>query len=176
MNSQPHLGPDHDVGQLDEHVERVGHPAVGRVFQRHQAELDVTAIDVFKDGRDRADRDVDHGLTKLGHRSQMAVAVFGAQVSHVDGALQRARAAHQLAENDSQRLRRAAGPWLAAKALRDDLVLARRRPDLDTLIVLDLADQRRDLGAAIEQADQVLIELVDLPPQSTQRGSALRVR
>ena len=58
MNPQPHFGADLDVGELDKHVERVGDPAVGRVFQRHQAELDVAAIDVFKYGRDRADRHV----------------------------------------------------------------------------------------------------------------------
>ncbi len=63
MNSQPYLGADHDVGQLDKHVEGIGNPAVGRVFQWHQSELDMAAIDVFKYRRDRANRDMDDGLT-----------------------------------------------------------------------------------------------------------------
>ena len=53
------------------------------------------------------------------------------------------------------------------QGLGDDLVFARGRPDLESLVVLDLADLRDDLRAAIEQADEVLIEPVDLAPASS---------
>ena len=61
------------------------------------------------------------------------------------------------------------GPALAARA-RDDLVLASGRPDLDTLVVLDLTDEGGDLGATIEETDEILIELVDLSPSAPNVG------
>ena len=51
--------------------------------------------------------------------------------------------------------------------LGDDLVFARRGPDFEPLVVLELADLRDDLGAAIEQADEVLIKPVDLASQDS---------
>ena len=174
VNPQPDLGPDLQVGELDEHLERVGDPAVGRVLQGDDAELDVPAVDLLEDGGDRADGDVLDGLAKFRHRGQVAVAVLGTQAGDAQGPLERPGAAHQLAEDQPQRLdgkRALAG----GQGPRDDLVLARRRPDLQPLMMLDLTDLRGDLGPAVEQVDQVEIELIDLPPQARQRGSPLRV-
>ena len=99
---------------------------------------------------------------------------MGPRLGDAQAALERPRAAHQLAEDEPQGLdgqRTLAG----GQDLRDDLVFAGGRPDLQPLIVLDLADLGDDLGAAIEQADEVQIELVDLTPQARERRAALRV-
>ena len=58
VDPQPDLGADLDARQADEHVQGVGDPAVGRVLQGHDAELDVAAVDLLEDRGDRADRDV----------------------------------------------------------------------------------------------------------------------
>ena len=80
----------------------------------------------------------------------------------------------ELAKDDPQRFRRQRAR-AGGQGLRDHLVLARGRPDLEALIVLDLADLRGDLGTAIEQSDQVLVEPVDLPPQVSQSRVPFRV-
>ena len=134
----------------------------------------MAAIDFLEDGRDRADRHVLDGLAKLGDRGEVAVAVLGPEVGDADRPLERPRAAHQLAEDDPQRLR-GQRALAGGQGLGDDLVLARGRPDLEPLILLDLADLRGDLGAAIQQADEVLVEPVDLAPQARQTGLPLGV-
>ena len=174
MNPQPHFRPDLEVGQLDEHVERVGHPAVGRVLQRHQAKLDVAAIDFLENGRDRAHGDMLDGLAKLGDRGEMAVTVLRSQAGNLERSLQRSRAAHQLAEDGAEgfgRERALAG----RQRLGDHLVFARGRPDLHPLIVFELDDLRRDLRAAIQESDEVLIQPIDLAPQAPHGGMPLRV-
>ena len=67
------------------------------------------------------------------------------------------------------------GPWLAARTCADHLVFARGRPDLEPLIVLELADLRDDLGAAVEQADQILVEPIDLASQAPESRLALAI-
>ena len=58
VDPQPDLGADLEARQADEHLQGVGDPAVGRVLQGDDAELDVTAVDLLEDRGDRADRDV----------------------------------------------------------------------------------------------------------------------
>ena len=175
MDPQPHLRPDLQVRQLDEHVERVGDPAVGRVFQRHQSELDVAAIDLLEDRGDRADRHVLDGLAESRDRGEVAVTILRPQAGHADRPLKGPGAAHQLAEDDPQRLRRQRA-LARRQGLRDHLVLPGRRPDLQPMIVLHLPDPRRDLRAAIQQLDQLLVQPVDLPPQARQAGRARGLR
>ena len=59
--------------------------------------------------------------------------------------------------------------------MSNDLVFPRGRPDFQALVVLDLADLRDNLGAAIEQADEVLIKPVDLGPETGETRLALGV-
>ena len=153
MDAQPHLGADLQVRQLDEHVERVGDPAVGRVLQRHQAELDVAAIDLLEDRRDRADRHVLDRLAKFGDRGQVAVAVLRARGRrHADRALERPRAAHQLAEDDPQASPAGSGPWLAARAwaITSSSRAADQTSSPWSCLSWPICDD--DLGAAIQQA------------------------
>ena len=168
------LGPDLDVGQLDEHLERVGDPAVGRVFQGDDAELDVPPVDLLEDGGDRSDRNVLDGLAKFRHRGQVAVAVLRTQAGDAQVPLERPGSAHELAEDQAERLG-GQGTLAGGQGPCDDLVLTRRRPDLHPLMMLDLSNLRGDRGPAVEQLDQVEVELVDLSPQARQGGGPLRV-
>src|SRR5262249_49112962 len=137
--------------------------------------LDVAAIDLLEDRGDRADRYVLDGLAELGDRGEVAVAVLRAQARHTDGPLQRSRAAHQLPEDDPQGLGRQRA-LAGRQGLRDHLLLPRGRPDLQTLVVLDLTDLRCDLRPTIQQADEIAVQTIDLPPQAGQTGRLLRVR
>ena len=65
MDAEPDLGADLQPGQPHEHLERVDDPAVGRVLQRHDAELDVPAVDLLEDRGDRADGDVLDRLAEI---------------------------------------------------------------------------------------------------------------
>ena len=135
MNTQPYLGPDLQVRKLDEHIERVGDPSVGRIFERDQAEFNVAAIDLLEDGGDRTNGDVLDAFAKFRDRRQVAVTVLWSKIRDANCPLKGSRAAHQLAKDNPQgvlRQRSLAG----AQDLGDDLVFPRRRPDLKALIVL----------------------------------------
>ena len=105
VDPEPDLGADLQAGEPDEHLERVDDPAVGRVLQRDEAELDVPAVDLLEDRGDRADRDVLDGLAELGDGGEVAVAVLRARGRRPAGCRwSDRRAAHQLAEDQPERL------------------------------------------------------------------------
>ena len=106
MNPQADLGADLQAGQADEHFQGVGDPAVGRVFERDDAELDVPAVDLLEHRGDRADRDVFHRLAELGHRREMAVAVLRPEAGDPEGPLQGPRPAHQFPKDQPEGFRR----------------------------------------------------------------------
>ena len=64
MNPQADLGANFELRQPHEHIQRVGDSAIGGVFQRHDAEIGMTAVDFLKDGRDAADPNKFDGLAK----------------------------------------------------------------------------------------------------------------
>ena len=70
---------DSQLRHAHEHVERVGDAAVGRVFQRHHAEIDVAAVDLLEDGGDAADAHELDLLAEALDGGQVAEAVFRAQ-------------------------------------------------------------------------------------------------
>ena len=172
---EPDLGADLQAGEPHEHVEGVGDPAVGRVLQRDEPELDVAAVDLLEDRRDRADRDVLDRLAELGHRGEVAVAVLRPEAGHPELPLERPRAAHQLAEDQLERLQ-GQGPLAQLGRPGDDLVLARGRPDVEPLRLLELADLDGDLRAVIQEADQIPVDPVDLRAEVRERRRVLRGR
>ena len=145
MDPQPDLGADLQAGQPDEHLERVDDPAVGRVLQRHEPELDVAAVDLLEDRGDRADRDVLDGLAELGDRRRGGCSCTSARGRRPAAAA----ASDRLPLISSRKISRKRLGGQRAPAGRqgavDDLVLARRRPDLQPLLLLDL----RRSGATI---------------------------
>jgi hypothetical protein len=48
----------------------------------------------------------------------------------------------------------------------DDLIFTGSRPDLDSVIVLDLAYLGGDLSATVEQVDEIQVELIDSASQT----------
>jgi hypothetical protein len=55
VNAHLHLTTDAN-GQPRKHVERVGNAPIGRVLDRHKSIMNMAAIDLFKHGRNAADR------------------------------------------------------------------------------------------------------------------------
>ncbi len=55
MHAEPDLGPDLHARKSNEHLERIGHAAVGRVFQGHDPELDVPAVHFLEYSGDGTD-------------------------------------------------------------------------------------------------------------------------
>ena len=79
MHRQPNFAADHQMRHLQEHVERIDDPAVGRVLDRHDAEIDVAAIDLLEHRRNVVHAQASDRLTEaqLDGGAQMAVTVFG---------------------------------------------------------------------------------------------------
>ena len=173
MHPHPDLGADLDARQADEHLQGVGDPAVGRVLQGHDAELDVTAIDLLEDRGDRADRDVLDGLAKLGDRGQVAIAVLRPQAGDAERLLERSRPAHQLAEDQSERLRRGAGP--RSPPGRGQMTSSSRADDQTSspCCLLDLADLEGDLGATVQERDESWSSLSIWPRRLARVGAGL---
>jgi len=70
-NPQTYLGANLQAWSFYEHVERVGDSTVGRVLQRDDAEMHVTPVDLFEDGRNRADGHVLDPFAELGDRGDL---------------------------------------------------------------------------------------------------------
>ena len=85
--------------QPGEHVERVGDAAVGRVLDRHDAEVGVPAIDLLEHRGDAADRHQLDALAEAMDGRQMAVAVGRPEIGDAQLFFQRPRAADQLAKD-----------------------------------------------------------------------------
>jgi len=88
VHAHPHLGANANLRHADEHVKRVGDSAVGRVFQGHHAEVDVTAVDLLEDGGDVADRHVLDRLAESVQSGEVAEAVLGPQERDLQDPLQ----------------------------------------------------------------------------------------
>ena len=174
MHAEADLGPNFQAREANEHVQGVGDPAVGRVLERDQAELNVAAVDFLEDRRDRAHGDMLDRFAELGDGCQMAIAVLGAEVGDPQGALQGAAPTHHFAKDEAEGLLR---QWALTRGqgARDDFLLARGRPDFQPLFLLYLADLKRNFGASIEQGDQFLIDPVDFAPEAWQGRCALRI-
>ena len=175
MNLQPHLGADHQVRHAQEHVERVGDPAVGRVLHRHDAEIDVAAIDLLEDGGDAADAQELDRLAEALDGGEMAVTVFRAEIGDLEHLLQGPRAAHDLAEDgaDGGVVERSLVLLVELQDVLQHFLLAGRREDLFAVVVLELADLRRDAGAFVDQLEDLQVEFVDLRAETAQ-GSLRR--
>src|SRR5262249_47184896 len=99
MNAEPGLGTYFQLRQAQKHVEGIGHPAVGGIFQGDDAEIGMAAIDLLEYGSDAADADEFDGLTEAIDGGQMAETVLRPQVSNLEHLLKGPRAAHDFAED-----------------------------------------------------------------------------
>ena len=176
MDPEPDLGADLQAREPDEHVEGVDDPAVGRVLQRDDPELDVPAVDLLEDRGDRADRDVLDRLAELGDGGQVAVAVLRARGRRpAAAAASDRRAAHQLAEDRAARSLAGSGPRLAARARA--MTSSSRAGDQTSspCFCLTWPIWSDDLGAAVQQGDEFLVDPVDLAPEAREGRRTLGV-
>src|SRR5262249_52268446 len=148
------------------------HPAIRRIFDRHEPEIRLPAINLFKHRRDARDRHQFYALAKAVNRRQVAIAIGRAEVRHAERFFERTRTADQLAKHGTP-----APFWQGPFAERKDpaqyFVLAGRGISRHARVVLDVADLVGVLGPLVHQLDELLIDLVDLDPQ---RGDRRRAR
>jgi hypothetical protein len=64
MNTQPSLGAD-SKRKSSEHIESVGDPPVGRVLNRHETKIDMTAVHFLEYRLDASDWNVFDGVAEL---------------------------------------------------------------------------------------------------------------
>ncbi len=142
VDFQPNFRADRQLRQAHEHVERVGDAPIGGVFQGHDAKIDVAAVHLLENGGDAADTHVLDVLPKPFDGGQMAITVFRAEISDFENLLQCPRAAHDLAKDgaDGGFVER---PLAGIQDVLEDLFFTGRVEDFRPLIVLDLADFRR---------------------------------
>src|SRR6187549_3150393 len=100
MNAKLHLTADRHV-RASEHIESISDTSVGRIFERHDAILNVAARHFFENGRNRSDRHEFDALTEAMNRREMTVSILWAKKRDADCTFDGARTADQLAINRS---------------------------------------------------------------------------
>src|SRR5262245_18776334 len=106
VNPQLHLATRADGMLACKVVERVGDTAVGRVLQRHNAEVRLPGFDFLEYRGDRADRHQFGALAIAVDRREMTVALCRAKVCHTQLRRQGTSAADDLTKDGLQRGRR----------------------------------------------------------------------
>ncbi len=67
------------------HIQRIGHTTVGRVFDRHDAEIGLPPLHRVEYGRDGCHRNQLRALAELLHGREMTETVFGPKVNNAHG-------------------------------------------------------------------------------------------
>ena len=169
MNAQADFGANLELRQPHEHIQRVGHSAVGGIFQGHDPEIGVTAIHFLEHRRDTADADEFDRLAEALDGGQVGEAVLRAEVGDLDNLLQSPRAAHDLAKNRPHRI----GIQRAFAGIQDVLenfFFACRGKNLGTLIVFDTANFGRQRGPFIDQFEDLQVQSVNLRAEMANRS------
>ena len=138
-NAQLHFAADFHA-QPGERIERVGDPAVGRIFDRHQPVISLPTIHFLEYRRDRADRHQLDALTKAVQRGQMAIGVERAEKGDAKLLGQLPRAAENLAKNRSDAVRRQ-GPSTGREQVFDRRIVASREERLRSVLLGPLSFQ-----------------------------------
>src|SRR5262249_16835768 len=137
---------------------------------RHDAKIDMAAIDLLEDGGDTADADELDSLAEPIDGGQIAITVFGAEISDLQHLLQGARAAHDLTEDgaDGAGVERAFVFLVELQDVLQHFFLAGRRKNLVAVFIFYFADLRRHAGSLVYQLKDLEIELIDLAAEVTQ--------
>ena len=149
-DAQPDLGADfHLIRKADEHVKRVRDPAVGRILQRHHAEIRVPAAYFLEYRRDVGRAVVNGRFTEPLDRGEVTVTVFRSQVRDLLVLLDRTRAADEFAKDGLDRVG-IERTTIRREDVREYFFFARRGEHVAALLHLDLPDLRGDRGPLIE--------------------------
>src|SRR5206468_7886077 len=111
------------------------------------------------------------GRAELLARREVRESRLGPQVRDAEALLEAARGRDDLAEDRPHQVRGQRTPVRARQALEHTL-LARRRVHLGVAARLLLGDRERELGASAEEAQQLVVDPVDLLPEDGNRGLA----
>ena len=154
--------------QAHEHIESVGHPAVGRILQRHDAEIAMAPIDFLEHGRDRSDQREFDRLSKPLHGSQVTVREFRPEACDLHDFLQRPSPAHDLAVNgsDSCIVER---PLVVLANVEENFLFPSWGEDLAAVFRFHTADFAGEVRSFVDELEDVQVEFVDLSAQGFER-------
>ena len=145
-----------------EHVERVGHAAVGRVLDGHQAEIGLLAMNFLEDGGDAADGHELNALAEAMDGGQVAETVERPQECNPRLANQPPAAAGHLAQ---QRLHTGLRQRDLARRCRQSLLrlsIERRRTEGLGLRRVLPGGLHHEPGPLFGESDQIFVEPADL--------------
>jgi hypothetical protein len=173
LNAQPNLGADLELRQPDEHVEGIGDAAIGGIVQRDHPKVGMAAVDLLEDRRDTADLHELDGLAEAFDGRDVAKAILGAKIGDLEHLLQRARAAHDLAEDGPDGLR-VERTLVGLEHVVQHFLFSCWGKDFRSVIVLEFADLGGDGGAFVDKLEDMQVQLVDLSAKVSQRGGRPR--
>src|SRR5205807_6281577 len=123
---------------------------IGGILQRHNAEIDVAAIDLLENRGDAADPHVFNVLAEALDGSKMTVTIFRSKVGYLEHLLERPGAAHDFAENgaDGGLIQ---GPFAGIEDVLKNFLFSCWGKDFRALIVLDFTDLGGQGSALVDE-------------------------
>ena len=161
VNLQANLRTNRQLGQAQEHVQRIGHAPVRGILQRHHTEVRVAAIHFLEDGRDAANPHELYLLAETLDSCKMAEAVFGTEVRHLEHFLECPRSTHDFAEN-SPNGSRIEWAFVRFQHVVENFLFSCWRKDFRSVDVFDFADFARQTGSFVDKFQDLKIEFVHL--------------
>ena len=169
-DGQRDLGADAE-GRIGEQIERVRDHALGRVLDRNDAEIRPPALHFMKHLTYRAGGSVLGRGAELLARGEVRVGRLGTEVGDAQVLLEAARRRDDLAEDGTyQPLRERAR--VGARETRDHPLLPARRVHARVRPRLLPRDLEGKACAAVQEAQELVIDPVDLLPQRGNRALA----
>src|SRR6266852_3873859 len=128
----------------------------------------MAAVDLFENRLDAADALEFDRLAEALDGGEVAKTIFGAEIRHFQDSLERARPAHDFAENraDGVRVER---PFAGLEHVVEDFLFPCGGKDFGALVVFDLADFAGDGGALVDELEDVQVQFIDLRAQALER-------
>ena len=167
-NRQQHFADDHQR-RVDQKVERQRHRSLGRILDRHHAEIGARVVERLEYRRDRGLRRELGAGAETHPRCLVRISVLGAEVGDAQRMLERGAGRDYLDEDAPQ--------MLADQRTRieldhpvEHLALARRLVDRGAARLLEMSDRLSNFRALVEQAHKLHVDRVDLRAQAIEPG------
>ena len=145
---------------FEEGVHGFDDAADGGIFDRHEAEVGVAAVDFLEDRGDVGDGDVLDGGAEFFDAGEVGEGALGTEVGDAERLFEGEGAGHEFAVDrlEAGIGQRAADGFVGlADAFEDDL-FAVRGVDGGAGLMFDFADVDDDAGAGVEEFDEAVIE------------------
>ena len=163
MNGDENLGDDRDAAIFQKRIHRFDDPPYRGIFDRHQTQIRVAAVDFLKNGGNIRDGHMLHRRPELLDARQVGERTLRPEVGDAERFFEGERAGHEFAVDGFEAgvgKRSADGAVGGADAFEDDF-FAVGGVDGRAGLVLDFADVDDDAGAGVEEFDDSVIEFID---------------